>query len=796
MADGGGFRTRRRPRAALEKYQNEFSRFVKRVPKCAGWMEMGSGKTASTLTAIVDIFDRCDAAKVLVIAPLRVAMKTWPDEIDAWEHTHRLRYMFLQGNEKVMSNKIAKNLDKFDIFGVSCDSVHTLAKIFHARPHPFDWIVIDEASRFKNMTSKRTMSMKIISIHTERLTELTGTPAPNGLKDVVSQVYMLDRGKRLGSTMAEWRRRFCQTASGTEGVAPSKDGRIRIMNAIKDVVYVLRPEDFNDVKRPKMNFIQLDMTNQLKEDYARFKKDYVLKLPTGEAVKAMNAAGLGRKLLQYACIGEGTEVLTDNGWKPIERVSIDDRVWNGEQWANSFGSHFSGYKEVIECDGVMMTPDHKVLTESGWAQAKDVLDGKHDKRLNRKAVRLPDGFTNSRAQPEQERALAMPLQMRERGCADRLQFEEPESKCSPFLRVLAQSPLLAWHKRDRNARGARPVFGRQDGGSPTLQPVDKNDLSLPQRKGQGLQKLWSARHHGMRSLAQIVHEFFGRYGAVFRPRFTDRQEEQQSRLFQKQLPMGDGQSSSKQHASKCAHKNPERQNDSGASRGSVRSENDNGVATHSARQQGRVASTTKANTYDVVNVQPGNCFTVRSKSGKIFIAHNSGAMYDAERNVMPIHDIKVEALKEIIEDNPGKPVLVAYNFKHEIPRILKALPQTEVFGKDPSQQDRWNRGEIPILLAHPKSAAHGLNLQYGGHVLVWFSFDYNLEEYLQMNKRLARKGQKNEVMIHHLIMNETIDVTAMNALRSKDSAQTKFQEDLQQQIMELLAEIQAEMDEI
>lgn len=134
----------------------------------------------------------------------------------------------------------------------------------------------------------------------------------------------------------------------------------------------------------------------------------------------------------------------------------------------------------------------------------------------------------------------------------------------------------------------------------------------------------------------------------------------------------------------------------------------------------------------------------------------NGSVYDAERNVHEIHNEKIERLKEIVEDNPEENFLVAYNYKHDLEKLQKAFPKA-VKLETAKQEDDWNKGEIKMLLAHPASAGHGLNLQYGGNVIIWYGLTWNLEYYQQFNKRLHRQGQKNTVRNIHLIAKGCLD---------------------------------------
>lgn len=157
-------------------------------------------------------------------------------------------------------------------------------------------------------------------------------------------------------------------------------------------------------------------------------------------------------------------------------------------------------------------------------------------------------------------------------------------------------------------------------------------------------------------------------------------------------------------------------------------------------------------------------------TGKLLQMSN-GAIYSESKEFVEIHDEKLNALLDIIEAANGKPVLVFYSYKHDLTRIMKVLSQNKLKGqelKDSSDIKKWNSGEIPILLLHPASAGHGLNLQYGGNIVVWFGLTWSLELYQQANARLHRQGQKDIVIIHHLIAKGTVDEDVMRALESKE----------------------------
>ena len=164
-----------------------------------------------------------------------------------------------------------------------------------------------------------------------------------------------------------------------------------------------------------------------------------------------------------------------------------------------------------------------------------------------------------------------------------------------------------------------------------------------------------------------------------------------------------------------------------------------------------------------------------------------GAAYDENGNVKVLHEDKLEALDQLIEEANGQPVLVFYAFRHELERILARYPEA-VDIKEKDAVTRWNQGEVPILLAHPASAGHGLNLQEGGHIAIWYSLPTSLELYQQANKRLHRPGQKSTVLIHHILMKGTYDYRVLDSiLAPKEVRQNACLEALKARIKEVAA---------
>ena len=162
---------------------------------------------------------------------------------------------------------------------------------------------------------------------------------------------------------------------------------------------------------------------------------------------------------------------------------------------------------------------------------------------------------------------------------------------------------------------------------------------------------------------------------------------------------------------------------------------------------------------------------VASLSGKL-CQMASGAIYTEDKSWIAIHERKLDALEDLIESANGAPILIAYWFKHDLERIKKRFAVREI--KTDADIRDWNAGKIAVATLHPAAAGHGLNLQDGGSMLIWFSLTWSLELYQQTNARLYRQGQKESVRIFHLVCKDTIDEDILAALEKKDASQNRL----------------------
>ena len=150
----------------------------------------------------------------------------------------------------------------------------------------------------------------------------------------------------------------------------------------------------------------------------------------------------------------------------------------------------------------------------------------------------------------------------------------------------------------------------------------------------------------------------------------------------------------------------------------------------------------------------------------------TGSVYREDGTFVELHDLKLQALDALIEEAAGNPVLVAYSYQFDLEKLRHRYKGAEVLGENPGCVARWNRGEIPVLLAHPASASFGLNLQHGGSITVWYGLPWSLEHYIQFNARLLRSGQTaSSVIIHHIVARDTVDERVLVALEDKAADQ-------------------------
>ncbi len=281
------------------KYQQYATNHIIDNPASALFLDMGLGKTVSTLTAIDDLMLLGDINKTLVIAPLRVAEDTWSTEVEKWDHLKHLRISKVLGKEK---DRIAALNQEADIYVINRENVEWLVnKCFNN--WVFDMLVIDELSSFKSPKAQRFKALRKVRPYFKRIVGLTGTPAPNSLIDLWPQVYLLDGGKRLGKTITSYRQQYFTPGQMNGHVVynynlkPGADETIH--NKISDICISMMAKDYLDLPERIDNKIEINLSDPIKKKYKQLEKDLVIELGEND-ITAANAAVLTNKLLQMA----------------------------------------------------------------------------------------------------------------------------------------------------------------------------------------------------------------------------------------------------------------------------------------------------------------------------------------------------------------------------------------------------------------------------------------------------------------------------------------------------------------
>lgn len=286
---------------SLHDYQEVTKDFIIRTPYAAVILDMGMGKTATTLSAINELmFDRYEVSKVLVIAPLRVANTVWSDEIEQWEELRHLRYAKIVGTPKQRRAALEQDAD---IYIVNREILPWLVQ--QCSPYfKWDMVVIDELSSFKSWQSKRFKAFMAMRPYMKRVVGLTGTASSNGLMDLFAEFKVIDSGERLGRFIGEYRSRYFDEGRRNGNIVyeyiPMDYAECQIYDKIDDITISMKAMDYLDMPELISTKKVVHLTDKETDNYKRFKKDYVLSdLEDGE-VTAANAASLSNKLVQMA----------------------------------------------------------------------------------------------------------------------------------------------------------------------------------------------------------------------------------------------------------------------------------------------------------------------------------------------------------------------------------------------------------------------------------------------------------------------------------------------------------------
>lgn len=297
-------------------FQDAGSMFLYNTPAAALWWRMGRGKTATAATAAVDLLDLGQARRVLIVAPVLVATQTWPNEFKKWDHLAGVNLQVIRHSDVGKRRAQALN-PKADVFLINWEMLHWLVAEFPEGEWRWDTVILDESSKVKNQGSRMYKAVEAVRPFIRRITELTGSPATNGLQNVWAPMYLLDRGRRLGRTEDAFRKRFFFTDMSGKVRIRGEPAEHEIHDRISDIVFALKSAVTGG--EPEYNRIMLDLPSKVMTDYKKLETQAFLELDTGDKVDPFNAAAVTGKLLQFASGGVYTE---HPEWVEVDNTKI------------------------------------------------------------------------------------------------------------------------------------------------------------------------------------------------------------------------------------------------------------------------------------------------------------------------------------------------------------------------------------------------------------------------------------------------------------------------------------------
>ena len=367
------------------KYQEHCINLILSQPYCGLFLDMGLGKTVITLTAVRALkYYMFAVSRVLVVAPKKVAEATWEDERRQWEHLRDMRISHVLGSR---DQRIRALQEKADVYVINRENIPWLVEHYrHGRDWPFDMVVLDESSSFKNHRAKRFKALKVVRPKIRRLVLLTGTPAPHGLEDLWSQIYLLDGGQRLGRTITCYREIYFNPGlrNGMQvfNYVPKPFAREAVFSKISDICISMKADDYLDMPDLIYDDIPVVLDGKAQKAYRQLEHDMLLPVSEEDVVVASSAGVLTGKLLQLC---NGAVYATDldgesAGVKEIHSCKLDALVETIERLQGQHALVFYQFKHdldrILACLGSMSSLRVRVYTGPQDADAWN--DGKVD----------------------------------------------------------------------------------------------------------------------------------------------------------------------------------------------------------------------------------------------------------------------------------------------------------------------------------------------------------------------------------------------------------------------------------
>ena len=738
-----------RTRDELRHYQIRTSQFQIEQERTFCALKMGMGKTASTLTTIRDLLDACVISKALVIAPLRVANSVWAQEAKEWEHLKDLKFKICTGTE---SKRLSALHHDADVYVINRENVVWLVDHYKSK-FPFDMVVIDESSSFKSPTSKRVKALRKALPYIHYITLLTGTPSPNGLLDLWAQCYLVDYGKALGRTMTSYKQRFFEQDYSGYKYIPRTDSQSKIEALISPFTISMETSDYLEMPDYIDLYQELDLDKEVIEKYKLFEKNLYIEFENSE-VEAMSAASLANKLLQY-CSGavyidefKNYEVVHDAKLDALEDIieqndgenilvaynfkSDLERLIKRFPNARVLDKHQStiddwneGNIPLLFAHPACLHPSTEVLTEHrGWIK---IVDVKIDERVFDGIEFVSHSGCHFSGVKEVIDVMGITMTKNHKILID---DEWVEAKN-------VQNNICSRRKANYSYSGTDAYLS-------AMLPLRGNPYDIKTKCGKGKQR-WQKALFKMHKGNISFNDKYKNLAYL----------ERDDRASNKRIQCAPYSLWCKRQG--CCKRMVGFQEFLFRYGGNIFGQSN----FRSHRQFKRLFQN---------QLSMGNKYDAASKQTK-----QQG--FSLQR--------KTNALVRILQDyqynsrsnNPS------FEFGNVTGRSCKRLFKFEVSEKptfsevfdlvDCGSRNRFlvRNASGEVFISH-NSAGHGLNIQHGGSMIVWFSLNWSLEYYQQFNARLFRQGQTMAVRIIHLVCKGCIDERIINVLKLKDIVQS------------------------
>ena len=716
-------------------------------------IDMGLGKTIVTLTVIMLLLYLGEIKRVLIVAPKRVAESTWPAEIEKWVHLAGLRLAVLVGNKAYREQESRKDAD---IYVINFENLKWLME-HHGKKWPYDFLVVDEATRVKSPTALTTRLLRRVCRHTKRFAWLTGTGAPNGLQDLWAPMYLLDQGARLGKGIGEFRQRYCQPCGFELRQWCMREGAEKeIYEKIGDIVLSMKSEDYIDLPPVIENTIEVDLPEDARALYKQMEDEFFLELAeSSDVIEAVNAGAKAMKLRQLA----SGFVFDESGeWHEVHRAKIEAleeivTELNGQPAliAYYFQPDLERIKQALpEAQRLSDAEDIKrwnegsiplalvhpaclgaetqVLTENrGWVpivevrKEERVFDGveyvAHSGCMYSgfKEVIEVFGITMT---PDHKLLISgkweiasnvQDCRRTRRAAGYKARGAAPGNCRVSKLRCEAQDTEAERGKTQQNRVEALQILQKRTRTNwhKDTQYLAKNARTLRKAASKGLQALRCAGDTCLRKMAGL-QELLRRYARRLHGRNDHRADRCKWGLLQGELLLG----------------------------------NKHGAAGQQTQQQG---IDIRGQAVPFSGAVPRN-WGKQDENAGAFIARDDTGGSSCRRSRIDLR--KRELGTEVRE-------------RAHVFDLANCGPRSRFLIRN-------REGEV--FVSH-NSHGHGLNLQDGGHHIVFYSLDWNLDNHLQLRKRLHRSGQQHPVIEHYIEARQTVDGLIKKRLSTKRSVQ-------------------------